>query len=285
MGGIFITTQSELPLRINNEIFDLKSVLDQCGIQPKSHKMNLRVGKNYQLSEAPMLREQLQHLLTNAPTLAYENERTEDDIRWLAKAEALLSKVGNVTDVLDFRNAAARLDTYSHDRLAVIQPVMTAYYRVELDCPQELQGKFIPQGDEWGGFAALVKLLSQPCKNAFVIDPYLDANSYCEVVGATKANNVQLLTSTHYRDGLNAAHRRRIASHPVGTELRYAQRGALHDRLIILDEAEVWLVSQSLKDIAKRSPASLLKADAELSRWKVEAYSNFWNDATAWDQQ
>lgn len=228
---------------------------------------------------AEKVRAQLEHLISTAPPLEYDVDRTVEDTRWLAKAEALLSQGGELVDVSDFRIARDRLGTYAHDPLSILRPLMTAYYRVEALCPPSAQGVFIPQGDEWGGFAALVSLLSTQRQAVLIVDPYLDAKAYCEVVGVAKASELRFLAATSYRDGLNIAHAKRVASGDSAVHLRYGKKGALHDRLIILDNVEVWLVSQSLKDIAVRSPASLSKADEGLARMKVEAYAALWDDA------
>lgn len=230
-------------------------------------------------AEAEKVRAQLEHLISTAPELDYDEERTVEDVRWLAKAEALLSHGGEMVDVSDFRAARAALGSYGHDPMAVLRPVMTAYYRVEALCPPSARGVFIPQGDEWGGFAALVELLSTQRGDVLVVDPYLDAKAYCEVVSVAKATGIRFLASGIYREGLNVTHAKRIASGDGAVQLRYGKKGALHDRLIILDNAEVWLVSQSLKDIAARSPASLSMANEGLARMKVEAYAALWDGA------
>jgi hypothetical protein len=82
-----------------------------------------------------------------------------------------------------------------------------------------------------------------------------------------------------YRPGLLAAANKWAdddisKSHHV--EVRYALQDSLHDRLIILDSKEVWLISQSLKDIAKKSPASVSRAEAELGTLKVQHYDGLW---------
>lgn len=67
-------------------------------------------------------------------------------------------------------------------------------------------------------------------------------------------------------------------SHSV--EVRYAPAASLYDRLIIIDSSEIWLISQSLKDIAKRSPASVSRADADLGAMKVQHYEELWGQST-----
>lgn len=67
---------------------------------------------------------------------------------------------------------------------------------------------------------------------------------------------------------------------PAGLETRATGSRELHDRLIIIDGKAVWLLSQSLKDLANRSPASVMPADAEIADWKSQFYATTWAAAT-----
>jgi hypothetical protein len=53
----------------------------------------------------------------------------------------------------------------------------------------------------------------------------------------------------------------------------------LHDRLIIVDWSQVWTLTQSLKDFAARSPASVIRVDGDLARLKIDAYEQLWTAA------
>jgi hypothetical protein len=68
------------------------------------------------------------------------------------------------------------------------------------------------------------------------------------------------------------------ASRPI--EARTTAPRALHDRLIILDDSRVWSVSQSFKDLAARSPASIALVPADVATLKVPAYADIWKIAT-----
>jgi hypothetical protein len=49
----------------------------------------------------------------------------------------------------------------------------------------------------------------------------------------------------------------------------------LHDRIIVIDRSEVWVLTQSLKDIANRSPASIVRFDDP--KIKINAYNKIWD--------
>jgi hypothetical protein len=63
-------------------------------------------------------------------------------------------------------------------------------------------------------------------------------------------------------------------------EARATAPRLLHDRLIVVDDAKVWNVSQSFKDLAARSPASITVAPAEVASLKISAYADMWAAAT-----
>jgi hypothetical protein len=60
-------------------------------------------------------------------------------------------------------------------------------------------------------------------------------------------------------------------------EVRLSAPRALHDRLILVDGANVWSLTQSLKDFASRSPALVQKVDSEIAPMKVTFYDQLWN--------
>ena len=65
-------------------------------------------------------------------------------------------------------------------------------------------------------------------------------------------------------------------SRPI--DVRRAPERTLHDRLIIVDKGrEAWSVSQSLKDLAARSPASIIKVPTEILSDKVAAFEQVWS--------
>jgi hypothetical protein len=54
----------------------------------------------------------------------------------------------------------------------------------------------------------------------------------------------------------------------------------LHDRLIIVDEAIVWLLGQSFNKLAERSHTSIVRVDTETAALKIRAYTKEWEAAT-----
>jgi hypothetical protein len=53
----------------------------------------------------------------------------------------------------------------------------------------------------------------------------------------------------------------------------------LHDRLIIVDGAQVWVLTQSLNAFVVRSPATIVRVDGETAALKIKAYQDIWDKA------
>lgn len=193
----------------------------------------------------------------------------------------MLEASGAGSSLVEFRVAKLNLQTYSHDRSALILPLHTAYARIELLVPVASRGAFIPAGDTWNGYAAIVNLIQRECDDILVIDPYLSSDFVLEFLPHARAkSSVRCLTEKRgqLHPALEASARKWASEHPMMPfETRYAPTGTLHDRLIMLDRSETWIVTQSIKDIAKRSPASVSRAEAELSAMKIAHYESLWD--------
>jgi len=114
-----------------------------------------------------------------------------------------------------------------------------------------------------------------------IVDPYLNSEIYLSFAPHCKAAfGLDCLTTkrTEYHQGLLAC-ASKWGSSQIHVSIKYAEKSALHDRLIIIDGREVWLISQSIKDIAKNSPAYVSRADAELSRIKADHYEELWRNS------
>ena len=228
----------------------------------------------------------LEAAIGEAPAFTYGEKLTEKEIRWLGRVDALLDASGLMSAVVNFRAARSSLGTYAHDRDKILIPLYDALSHAELQVPASMQGAFIPPGDTWNGYAALVKIMQTPCDHMMIVDPYLNSDIYTYFAPHCAASNgMRCLTvkRPENHSGLLASGQKWAAdriSEAKSVEVRYASAKALHDRLIIIDSRESWLVSQSIKDIAQRSPASVMRAEAELGRMKAEHYEELWKQST-----
>lgn len=224
----------------------------------------------------------LEAVIKDAPKFNLKEALTENQMRWLGRADAILEASGASMALINFRTARHAIGSYSFSMNDLIIPLHEAYSKIELMVPSSSQGAFIPSGDTWNGYAALIKVIQSDCDNLLIVDPYINSTIYTDFSPhSTARNGVRFLTAKRNENhlGLLAASQKWASdqiskAHPV--EGRYAPVSTLHDRLIIIDSKIVWLVSQSFKDIAKRSPASVSRADTELSAMKSQHYETLW---------
>lgn len=224
-------------------------------------------------------------LIKEAPAFNNDGTLSEYEQKWLGRAHALLVEIGQPF-VIPFQMARSKLGTIMENRAEVLQPLHDAFYRIELLVPEESRGTFIPAGETWNGYAAIIKLIQTAKHNLLVVDPYLNSTIFTEFAphSLIQMKSRFLTTKRPENDaGLQASSTKWASDeisqrHPV--EVKYAPSGTLHDRLIIIDDKEVWLISQSFKDIAKRSPATVSKVDGEMSAMKTDHYERLWLDST-----
>jgi hypothetical protein len=226
----------------------------------------------------------LQDAISSAPEFVYGQTLTETEIRWLGKCDALLDACNFLPALLSFRLARSNLNSYSHERSALLIPLFDALSRVELLAPISMQGAFIPPGDTWNGYAALVKIIQTESDDVLLVDPYLTADFFTYFAPHCVANKgIRCLTAKRPENhpALLASYTKwsvDSVSQSKPVRMHYAKASELHDRLIAVDNKSVWLVSQSIKDIAKRSPASVVLAERELGELKVAHYDDLWKN-------
>ena len=61
--------------------------------------------------------------------------------------------------------------------------------------------------------------------------------------------------------------------------VRLAPAKSLHDRAIFINRHEAWTITQSLKDLAKRAPAEIVRVDT-IAALKLDAYEAIWAAAS-----
>jgi hypothetical protein len=198
---------------------------------------------------------------------------------WLGRAEALVVSSGDLVAQAEFSLSKQRISSPTA-RPAAQQSLMLALYKIlasaELASPPGVQGAFIPVGSSFDAYA---KVMSSAKRDVFVVDPYMDDTVLIDF-GGTLDDNValRLLTdqATAKPNIAPAATRWKTQFTGRPLEVRLASPKALHDRAIFIDGSEAWTVTQSLKDLAKRSPAEIVRAD-DIAPLKIAAYEDIWS--------
>jgi hypothetical protein len=231
--------------------------------------------------------QRLSVLMQEMPSLT--DTPPEQLLPWLGRAYALINQTGDSLEIASFKVAmdtmARENQIYEYNRAA--SEASACLYRVvamaELAAPTEVQGSFIAAGNAFDAMVAIGKVMGLASKDLLIVDPYLDEKVLTDfALQAQDKVSIRLLGD---KQSVNASLTPAIArwrtqypSRPVIAKL--APKRSLHDRLIMIDGETAYIVTQSLKDLATRAPASIIRADAELARLKIEAYAETWDDAS-----
>jgi len=202
-------------------------------------------------------------------------------LTWLGRAEALIAASENTVAMAEFGAARASL-AYPTMRASGHQNLMLVLYgvlgRAELAAPAAAQGAFIPVGSSFDAYSALAKIFALATTDVLVVDPYMDDSVLLDFGGAVPEPVALRLLSDQAtaKQSLGPAATRWKAQYPSRTlEVRLAPPRTLHDRVILVDGKDAWTVTQSLKDLAKRSPAEIVRAN-DVAALKIAAYEQIW---------
>jgi hypothetical protein len=209
--------------------------------------------------------------------------------QWLGRACALVDFAGTPFDASDFRSAIRQLSAVNVGAsYFAAEEIATILHRVlaiaELKAPVSARGAFIPAGNAFDALAAISKSLSGAERDVLFVDPYMDEKALTDFAPlASEKVGIRLLADQQsHKATLRPAFERWRSQYGDSRPLaaRLAPPRTLHDRLIMLDGSQVWILTQSLKDFAARSPASIVRADGDAAALKVSAYQGIWDAAT-----
>jgi hypothetical protein len=209
--------------------------------------------------------------------------------QWLAKAYALASKV-DLLEAATIKDAMQWLTSSEYGReikASYATSVAQALYRTlavaELSAPATAQGAFIPAGNAFDALAAVGKVLASATTDLLIVDPYMDENALSKfAVLAAETVPLRLLADLNsvkpsLKPSADAWIKQYGQKRPIS--VRLAQERTLHDRLIIVDGKEAWVLTQSLNAFAARAPATIVRTDNETAMLKAAAYDVIWNGA------
>lgn len=206
-------------------------------------------------------------------------------LRWLGRAEVLIDEVSGAGDHFKFGQLRSTMltatKTAAESQMRHIRGLLyAALAKAEMNAPAAAKGAFIPAGSAFDALAAISSILRECRGSVLVVDPYLDAVALTDFLPmVSEGVAVRLLASGKQRSaGLPEAVERWETqfgpARPI--TLRFTPPRILHDRLI-MDDTNVWSLSQSLNAIAHRSPAMVQRVGADIASVKREAFLELWN--------
>lgn len=234
--------------------------------------------------DSESLYRQMGRLIEAMPTFSSIRDLTAEHHLWLGRANALVRQSGDLGDKIDLGVA---IEMLTHHGSAGAEMIRLVLYRVlaiaELSAPASARGAFIPAGNSFDAFASLGKILRSATQDILIVDPYMDEAPLTEFGELVPVGvKLRLLSDeANHKATLKVAVARWASQHSTvrPLEARLAPPRTLHDRAIFIDAATAWVLTQSIKDFAKRSPAEIVRAD-DTASLKIAAYEELWNRAS-----
>lgn len=225
-----------------------------------------------------VLLELLRNHLSNIPPLEGRGDYSQEQYNWLGKAKALMSEWSE-TKSIPFNTAVDSLIRNTNRRAdcgVVVTFIYDVIARLENSLPQNNDQAFGP-GAAYDFFVALNDTIGSANEKVFIVDPYLDAEVFDGYLqGLKRGVTVRLLTSK-YIDNIRVAaqkYRKQFENH---VEVRKSNE--LHDRIILVDDEQCWVLGASIKDAALKKPTYLAPLSADVVPCKRTLYDAVWAKA------
>jgi hypothetical protein len=231
---------------------------------------------------------QLGALLASAPEV-HVIAGNPDGAQWLGRCRAVMVAAFLQHEVMALDLATGRLSSpIDQSRASAAADITMILYRalgvLEMRAPSAAQGAFIPVGNSFDAFASIGKILQSATEAILFVDPYMDDQVLTDFAILAPENvHIGVLTdASGVRASLEPSARRWVEQYGDRRRLRVRLSPArtLHDRAILVDRDKAWVLTQSLKDFAARSPATIQQVDHELALMKFDAYNRIWEQST-----
>jgi hypothetical protein len=226
-------------------------------------------------------------IVATMPNLDADADLTQEAHMWFGRAGILVGQALNGLERVKFEGAAEGIQTGSFMRESDVGLVRALVYRAlayaESRAPVSVRGAFIPAGSPFTALASIGAVLKTATHDVFIVDPYMDETALMDF-GPLVADRIKIRLLADKRTvqaSLRSAVPRWIREHgdkrPL--EAKLTPPRALHDRAIFVDGKGAWVLTQSLKDFATRSPGVIFKADQAVADLKIPAYEDLWKTA------
>ena len=229
--------------------------------------------------DALIFLEKLRSLLSTAPPLEGRGSYGQEQFAWLGRASSLISKWDRF-EANSFKLAVDGM-TANLNRVAnhgiVFTTIHKAIASMEDQLPQ-VGGQAFGPGATYDFFKALRELVSSAEKSVFLVDPYMDAETFDGYLCALGSGRQVRLLLSKCADEARIAAEKFALQHQCKLEVRKTK--AIHDRVMFIDDTQCWVLGASIKDAAAKKPTYLAPISADVAEQKMKIYEDIWNAAT-----
>ena len=201
--------------------------------------------------------------------------------QWIARVGALMKRVSISHDVAfsASRSTAVQYWTLAREsmRRCMSAAIEEIKLELELDGHDDI-GQVYEAGQQHSFLLNLKKIILGAESEVFVVDPYFDGKAF-ETFLSPLGNTcgMRILCSRYSSDvaGHITAFRSQYNSVP---KLRKNKKG-IHDRLVIIDRVDCWIIGGSIKDGGKK-PTYIVPLQPAISPSKIAIYEDLWGKST-----
>jgi hypothetical protein len=197
---------------------------------------------------------------------------------WLARVGALIDRVG-ISESARFRASLGTLAQYWKPSINSLQvEVRNAIEALKLEFdlyPEDNIGQVYSSGETFKFLTDVLALLDTADSSVFVVDPYFDSSIFTQMFSPNFRLPIRVLCNNGSTAVACTAAK---FSTETGVPVEVRKSSQAHDRLIILDYSECWLVGASIKDGGKK-PTYLIPIRPEIAAEKIGIYSRMWNSS------
>lgn len=236
-------------------------------------------------AEKQVLLLKIQHELENAPKFGknYVADADSEPQKWIARVGALLSRLSISHGVKFQTTLHTSVQYWSLSREDIRRQLSAAAeelrLELELDGREEI-GQVYGNNQHYDFLLDLEEIIRSANTEVFVIDPYFNGQAfatYLRPVGGKCA--IRVLCSKYSSE---------VAGHMTAFNAQYQcqpelrKNRDLHDRLVIIDKQDCWVVGGSIKDAGKK-PTYLVPLPPAISGKKIEIYERLWGQSISID--
>lgn len=232
-------------------------------------------------AERQVLLLKLMHEFENSPDFGAQYVADADSApqQWIARIGALLSRV-SIEHKISFQSKRqTTVQFWSVSREPFRQQLLAAAEEIklelELDGHEDI-GTVYDAQHQFDFLRDLKEIILGAQDEVFVVDPYFDGRSFETYLGPLGDScAIRVLCSKYSNDVAGHIHAFK-AQYGVKPQLRKSRK--LHDRLVILDGVDCWIVGGSIKD-AGTKPTYLVPLQPGIAPTKVAIYESLWEQA------
>ncbi|MGR3760751.1 hypothetical protein ACUXV3_11565 [Roseobacteraceae bacterium NS-SX3] len=232
-------------------------------------------------AEKQVLLLKLLHEFETAPHFGekYVADADSEPQRWIARIGALLARVG-VEHKINFQTTKhTTVQFWSLSREPFRQQLLAAAEEIqlalELDGHEDI-GRVYGSQQQYDFLCDLREIILGAQSEVFVVDPYFDGQAFETYLSPLGGGCLVRVLCSRYASEVAGHMTAFAAQHTVAPELRKSKN--LHDRLVIIDGSDCWIVGGSIKD-AGRKPTYLVPLQPGIAPTKIDIYEGLWREA------